>query len=708
MATGKLASLIIKISANGAEAEKELRTLEKKMGDFAKKAKNLGKSLSTYVTAPLVAMAGVSVAAADRQLQAEGRLLTALEGREDVQQRLIAQAAELQSRSLFGDETIIEQQAFLAALGLSERQITSTVNAAAQLSTALGIDLASATRNLAKTYSGLAGELGESIPALREFTTEQLKQGEAIAYINENYHGFAESAAETGTGPLVQLKNAWGDVAETLGTILLPAVRAVAEKLKSLAEWLQALSPGVQKAIVIVGGLAAAFGPLVLAIAGVASAAKVLAPVFLGIKMLLPALGAEIFAFISGPMTGLVAAIFAIVAAWRSAKTAAEDYARANEMANRGVREAAFDRWFQEYSRPIYSDTDLQNKIEQLRDENRGMIDFYERLARGTSDPAQKQSYQDAAEGLRTEVNAIEAVLEARRKMREDQAAQNHALSTQTGLIADLEDKVKSLNEAIRFADTEEEIISLNQQLAETNAELTRLKNLKPIEVTVATTIETNGANFGGVKLNTEAIERDVAKASERIGMWRMFQPTEEDIARTQELYGALTTTLHNSFSNIASAIGEGLGSLISGETFNPLQKLLSLIGTMLKELGTVMLEYSLALEAFQAAIGSLNPGLALAAGIALIAAGSAITALANKGPIKLATGGLAYGPTLAIVGDNPGASSDPEVVAPLSKLRNYMGGQQLELVGGVTFELRGDTARAILNRENVRLNRRG
>ena len=38
-----------------------------------------------------------------------------------------------------------------------------------------------------------------------------------------------------------------------------------------------------------------------------------------------------------------------------------------------------------------------------------------------------------------------------------------------------------------------------------------------------------------------------------------------------------------------------------------------------------------------------------------------------------LATGGLAFGPTLALVGDNPGASVDPEVVSPLSKLQQYI-----------------------------------
>lgn len=41
----------------------------------------------------------------------------------------------------------------------------------------------------------------------------------------------------------------------------------------------------------------------------------------------------------------------------------------------------------------------------------------------------------------------------------------------------------------------------------------------------------------------------------------------------------------------------------------------------------------------------------------------------------KLAGGGLAFGPTLAMVGDNPGAMRDPEVIAPLSKLRGMVGG---------------------------------
>lgn len=47
----------------------------------------------------------------------------------------------------------------------------------------------------------------------------------------------------------------------------------------------------------------------------------------------------------------------------------------------------------------------------------------------------------------------------------------------------------------------------------------------------------------------------------------------------------------------------------------------------------------------------------------------------------RLAKGGLAYGPTLAMVGDNRGAAADPEVISPLSKLQELMGGGNAEML---------------------------
>lgn len=52
-----------------------------------------------------------------------------------------------------------------------------------------------------------------------------------------------------------------------------------------------------------------------------------------------------------------------------------------------------------------------------------------------------------------------------------------------------------------------------------------------------------------------------------------------------------------------------------------------------------------------------------------------------------LASGGVVYGQTLAVVGDNPNARSNPEVVAPLSELQNIVN------TGGIVDELRTMTA---------------
>ena len=72
----------------------------------------------------------------------------------------------------------------------------------------------------------------------------------------------------------------------------------------------------------------------------------------------------------------------------------------------------------------------------------------------------------------------------------------------------------------------------------------------------------------------------------------------------------------------------------------------------------------------------TLGPGALAVAGAAGAGAAVLFNTLLNKvAPPKLAQGGLAYAPTMAMVGDNRNARVDPEVIAPLSKLKGMLDG---------------------------------
>lgn len=137
-------------------------------------------------------------------------------------------ASQLQSVTTFGDEAVLEQLAFAQAMGAGVEQSKEVVSAAADLAAALNIDLNSATRNVAKTLGGFAGELGEVIPALKNLSQEQLRAGEGIKVIADIYKGRASGAVNTFSGATQQLSNNFGDLLEEFGFFITrnPAVVA--------------------------------------------------------------------------------------------------------------------------------------------------------------------------------------------------------------------------------------------------------------------------------------------------------------------------------------------------------------------------------------------------------------------------------------------------------------------------------------------------
>lgn len=168
----------------------------------------------------------------------------------------------------------------------------------------------------------------------------------------------------------------------------------------------------------------------------------------------------------------------------------------------------------------------------------------------------------------------------------------------------------------------------------------------------------------------------------------KLLQGQQEFNAQFQ---GLVVDGLTNALSGVGESIGEALAN--GGSVLDAVGKsLLGSFGSFLSEYGRLLTAYGVAaLVKGKLDASSLVPGaglvtgpLAIAAGIALQAAGAAIGAFASgKGKsadgtgsnvTAFADGGIVSGPTLGLIGEYPGAKSDPEVVAPLSKLKDIIG----------------------------------
>ena len=755
----RIADLLIKIGADSYEFQQKAQQVERNLGSLEKRLTSLGKSLSVKLTAPLAALGAVALKNADTQQQAEQRLLTALKGRTDIQQRLIAQAAELQSRSVLGDEVVIGQQAYLASLGMTEEQIGRVIEASAQLSAATGMTLDSAVKNLAKTFGGLTGELGESIPKLKELTVEQLKNGEAVDFILENYKGFAESAAQTALGPLRQLNNAWGDFLEQIGAAMMPFATKVIRALTVVVQMLQSLSPAMKQVLVVVAGLAAAIGPLSLGIGAV-------------IKVL-PMLSAGLTALLS-PVGLVVAAIVALGAAFAYARI--EKQKMIDEMAesdsleelerklrdNLTRQKAVIDETTRTRLVPNFGGLVAGFTIQKVPDESQlaPLRREYELL---TAAIEKKREAEKKAADAQAEMDRITE--QVRQQTEELMASMNAAADNTdqtTGIIGRLQKQIEELEKRKLLPEsTLEDIAAANTEITRLREELQRIQNLTPGQLARPT--------FGsllpeGVELELPAPELKMTNlapvasdwsrqmqllfASVREGLYGWADDTESHLgqnlldtvamvdnyttaltargwsfsAALEHVHGAIAEVMQRFDQQVSKfmadsivAAAEAIGQVITGDLgFGGLMKaILTQFASFLKNIGTQLIEFGVMILAFKSALRSVlwNPWAAIAIGAAMVAAAAVMTALINKNAgdsvPALAAGGLAYGPTYAMVGDNPNARTDPEVIAPLSRLQSMLptagAAQQIQITLGGQLTAKGRDLVYVLGKENFK-----
>lgn len=161
--------------------------------------------------------------------------------------------------------------------------------------------------------------------------------------------------------------------------------------------------------------------------------------------------------------------------------------------------------------------------------------------------------------------------------------------------------------------------------------------------------------------------------------------------------------------SSLGDALGEAFATAIEGGDIadglkNAAKAMLGILGSTMQQIGRYVISAAIKIKLLKETLEKwaiANPGLAILAGVGLIAAGAALKNATFQGP-KFAKGGIVTGPTIGMVGE-----AGKEAIIPLNKLGSMIGSN-----GGTTVVLKGSLGIrgrelvAFLEQEQNRFNR--
>lgn len=520
---------------------------------------------------------------------------------------------------------------------------------------ATGGDVAGAISNLATQGLNLADakdEVGRSAQSallvLSKGTETTAELGAAFRDAQGKAKEMAGVMDSTSRGALARMQSAIEGAQISMGKVLAPIVERLAGFISDLANKFQQLSPEVKKTLVVIAGIAAALGPAMLVVSTLATTLPVLGTAIgaaftaatgpIGLTILaIGAIGSAILYFwddIKGPLTNVInyfitlynEADFLHIGVAALKQVFVSTFTVAQQMVLNLI--SSFQLLYQAIALGLTGSWEAAGIVLKA-----GFNELVERS---------KQVGQEVYEGM---ADAVES------------ARQRDPIELfTTDDLDNAMDKFKALFDIFSGGG------SPMQQLAQDSEQAIQpLKALTLQTQSLNKELQTTGTTIQYTGKEMKAFNKDML----------LVLDFRQDVENA--LYG----------------IGEALGNLAAGAVTGAqvLGNAVAGMGKFLKKLGQQMIAQAAAMLQFQVQLLT-NPVGAALAGVAFVAAGALVQQYGERfaeGQIALAKGGLAYGPTSAIVGDNPNARMDPEVIAPLSKLKDMMGGGSVQVYGRIS-----------------------
>jgi len=135
---------------------------------------------------------------------------------------LSALASEFQRTTRFSDDLVTEVEALFVQLGdVGPKDMKVAIQAAADLSEGLGIDLEQAATAVSKALQGNDTALRKMAPSLDEAAVKGGNLAEIAGEIEKRFGGQASAALDTYAGRVEQVANQWDNVKEAVGAAIV-------------------------------------------------------------------------------------------------------------------------------------------------------------------------------------------------------------------------------------------------------------------------------------------------------------------------------------------------------------------------------------------------------------------------------------------------------------------------------------------------------
>lgn len=203
-------------------------------------------------------------------------------------------ATQIQAVTIYEDDAILASAAYLESLtNLSANGLKKATSATADLATVLNIDLQSASSLIAKAIEGNTGALGRYGIQVKKGADEAQTLTNVIAALNAKFGGAAAAQLNTYNGSVIALKNAYGEVYEAAGNIIvqnpliIAGINNLKKELLSTAdnttllkeEYQSLLNDALYATSIVIKGLADNLDVLTIAFKGITGSLKFFADI---------------------------------------------------------------------------------------------------------------------------------------------------------------------------------------------------------------------------------------------------------------------------------------------------------------------------------------------------------------------------------------------------------------------------------------------